>query len=498
MKKNSEEIFSQLLTKYSVVQIEKVKDQLNGELMQWQKATNRKLKIDNPFFENQKKYKDSRTSFEQEEFNIESLEKDFAGYEELSRISRRQFDREFWEEEIAKHKKNKQEDVQHKPKLKQEKSEELQPDLKVSRKLMLQKWEESLIKVYSEWELSEIEKYRKEVLKKLKEWLELMQQIQDVMQDLNLDTGLLFDLSQGNLSMNDINQLKKWAEYLTQNKEVKELCDMLGRLRSIEKSTKQEIIKTTTHIKHTIKDYTSKEEIVGITIGKEIERILPQELALLGDEELSILFDKKYVEAQLMNFDLEGTAQIALEKDEESIKEVSEEEKMGPIIICVDTSGSMRGTPETIAKAIALTLTTRAKSQNRDCFLINFSTSIDTLELTGEFGLKRLIEFLGQSFNGGTDVAPAIKYAIKKMQEEAYKRADLLIISDFVMGALPADIAESIKSIKEMGNKFYSLSIGDIFLETNMKDIFDGEWVYNPRNISVMRIMDMLNEIDKN
>mgnify|MGYP001214882783 CR=1 FL=1 len=198
-----------------------------------------------------------------------------------------------------------------------------------------------------------------------------------------------------------------------------------------------------------------------------------------------------------MCFHLEGTSQQTIEKDEESFKEVSEDEKMGPIIICVDTSGSMSGSPETIAKAIALYLSSRAKSQKRDCFLINFSTSIETLNLSGKLGVKQLIEFLGRSFHGGTDVAPAIKYAIKKMGEESYKKADLLIVSDFIMASLPKEIETSISEVKKEENKFYSLSIGNLFLESKMKALFDGEWVYNPQNTSITQIRNIVNEIDR-
>jgi uncharacterized protein with von Willebrand factor type A (vWA) domain len=180
---------------------------------------------------------------------------------------------------------------------------------------LLQNWEKSLNEEYGKWEFAEIEKYRQQIREKLENWLQLLQQFQDVMDDLNFDTGLLFDLSKGSISINDISQLKKWAEYISKNEGVKELCDMLGRLRNIEKSTKQEIINVITHIEDTIRDYSSKEEIVGIRIGNELEHVLPQELALLRDEETSILFDKKFVESELMCFDLKGTSQQSIEKE---------------------------------------------------------------------------------------------------------------------------------------------------------------------------------------
>jgi len=489
-----QDVLKYLSDKYPVSSNDDIKEQLNKKLNAWKTSVHRKLKIENPFFENQKQYANSNKSFKEKQFDVPSLENDFYGYSELNKISNCRFDKDFWKKEILKYKPLEKLGEKQKTTIKNK----LSSDLKLSRKLLLQNWEKSLNEEYTKWELSEIEKYRREVLKKLEDWLQLLQQFQDLMKELSFDTGLLFDLSQGSISLNDINQLKKWAEFISQNEGVKQLCDMLGRLRNIEKSTKQEIINVTNHIEETVKDYTSKEEIVGIKIGNELEHVLPQELALLGDEETSILFDKKYVESELMCFDLEGTSQQTKEVNEESIKEVSEDEKMGPIIICVDTSGSMSGSPEIIAKAVALYLSSRAKSQKRDCFLINFSTSIKTLDLSGKLGIRQLIDFLGRSFHGGTDVAPAIKYAIKKMNEESYKKADLLIISDFIMASLPQDVEQSISEIKKEKNKFYSLSIGNMFLEKRMKAIFDSEWVYNPQNTSITQIRNIVNEIDRN
>jgi hypothetical protein len=40
-------------------------------------------------------------------------------------------------------------------------------------------------------------------------------------------------------------------------------------------------------------DVTSKEEIIGIRLGKDIEHALSPELALLSDSDASLLFDLK-------------------------------------------------------------------------------------------------------------------------------------------------------------------------------------------------------------
>lgn len=41
--------------------------------------------------------------------------------------------------------------------------------------------------------------------------------------------------------------------------------------------------------------------------------------------------------------------------------------------MCVDTSGSMRGARETVAKALALECMRAAKEQERDCYVFAFA-----------------------------------------------------------------------------------------------------------------------------
>lgn len=155
----------------------------------------------------------------------------------------------------------------------------------------------------------------------------------------------------------------------------------------------------------------------------------------------------------------------------------------------------MQGSPETIAKAVTLFMATRAISQKRNCLLINFSTGIEILDLSGQIGITKVMEFLQRSFHGGTDISPALAYALKMMNDEKYKKSDLLIISDFVMASLPESLHEKISKVKENKNQFYSLSIGDIFLSERLQKIFDNEWIYNPINSNISSIQNIVKTI---
>lgn len=347
-----------------------------------------------------------------------------------------------------------------------------------------------------EWQLNEIEKLRNTFLNELKEWFETLKQLQEVTASLGLETGVLWDISSGTLSKQDFSILKQWAEYLKNDEGVKNLCDLMGRLQKEQASHKRDIINSTLEYSATIPDINGKEEIVGIELGRDLENVIPQELALLSNPEVALLFDLKYAENRLMCFSKQGYKSKNLERLVEEEVTVIENDTKGPIIICIDTSGSMRGAPENIAKAITLALSSRANAENRKCYLINFSTSIDTLDLSPPQGIKDLIDFLRMSFHGGTDVTPALVEGLRMMTESEFRKSDLLVISDFVLDEIPKKTISLSEQQKTSGNRFFSLSIGNFRLNQNkQEDFFDQTWTYNPRSGSISELNNILEKI---
>lgn len=105
------------------------------------------------------------------------------------------------------------------------------------------------------------------------------------------------------------------------------------------------------------KDVHGMDDMVGVTLDGEIARLVPAELArlVLPEAELDTL--RRIVERQAMC------------RDHRS----SEPTGKGPIIVAVDTSGSMQGSKIETAKALALSLAWIARHQHRWCGLITFS-----------------------------------------------------------------------------------------------------------------------------
>jgi uncharacterized protein with von Willebrand factor type A (vWA) domain len=114
------------------------------------------------------------------------------------------------------------------------------------------------------------------------------------------------------------------------------------------------------------------------------------------------------------------------------------------MIVCLDTSGSMRGGPETIAKAVVLEAMRTAHAERRGCLLIAFGGPGEIIERELAFtpeGLQALLELMGQGFDGGTDVQGTIERAIERVHELRWAGADLLIVSDGEFGCMPGTLA---------------------------------------------------------
>lgn len=394
-------------------------------------------------------------------------------YQLFCKFSGLPFEKEFWQQELVRSKQTKS----HKQNL--------------PLKLLTEKWQQQLDKAKVLWQAEQINQLRQKALTQLKQELEVIKQLSQQLEQLGFGIG--DDI--GNLTPQDIEEMKSWLNYLTQDKNAQQIAELLGKMRQIEQSEKIEQVKQTVYIQNPQIDINSREEIIGLRLGKDLEYVLPSELALMADEETSILFDLKFLESKLMCFELQGMTYCDTPTEIIVEQKSQENEKLGPMILCVDTSGSMVGLPENIAKAMALFLGTKAKSENRSCFVINFSTGIETFELTSKTGISNLIAFLRQSFHGGTDAAPALRHALKMMEQESYQKADLLMISDFVMNSLPDDLLASIEIQRETSNQFNSLVIGNAFMSERLKTHFDREWIYNPDTQKIQELVQFKKDV---
>ncbi|WP_033327654.1 VWA domain-containing protein [Streptomyces yerevanensis] len=169
-------------------------------------------------------------------------------------------------------------------------------------------------------------------------------------------------------------------------------------------------------------------ELVGVTLGNDLSRVIPSELAGLGVPELRAVFAARYAAGELMLYDSQGEQTTG----------------KGAIIACVDTSHSMYAegpggvTREAWAKACALALLDQARHAKRDFVGILFSAA-DKLQVfrfpaDQPAGIDRTLDFAETFLGGGTSYQRPLTAARELLEEEfndaARKRGDIVMLTD--------------------------------------------------------------------
>jgi uncharacterized protein with von Willebrand factor type A (vWA) domain len=343
----------------------------------------------------------------------------------------------------------------------------------------IEKWEELLIKKQTKRELEFIDREREKFCEELYKKIEELMKIQELLEPFTNELGRLWDMSKGSWNKNSFDIIKKYAELMKKDKTIQELAEMLGRMRSAEKEYEEELFTNIKIMPEWKFVHAEKSDLVGIRESDDLSSLLPSETVLLADKATETVFFKKFVEKKLQTFEYIAK-QLSYREEEFQDKRLKEkEEPKGPFIICVDTSGSMHGTPENVAKTLCFALLKIALRDNRKCYLISFSTSIETLDLADlKNSIDKIIDFLSMSFHGGTDAAPAMKEALRMLSTESYKKADVIVVSDFIMSGFDKNSKNQIEKAKENGTKFHSLLIGRSQNPQIVKE-FDNNWQYN-------------------
>lgn len=183
-------------------------------------------------------------------------------------------------------------------------------------------------------------------------------------------------------------------------------------------------------------------EVRGIERSGDLARMLPAEAALLARRTLRTLWLARWAERTLLTYHAPGvlTQRVSEQQTfEDGIAESHVRAERGPIVVILDTSGSMHGNPERIAKAAVLQLMAVAHMEDRPFYIYNFSGSGDLAEQELSFdgdGLMRMLRFVGSSFHGGTEPDEALRRACARLTSDDWRQADLVVVSDgeFVTG----------------------------------------------------------------
>lgn len=233
---------------------------------------------------------------------------------------------------------------------------------------------------------------------------------------------------------------------LAANPNLRKLVELAGRLR-IRARAKQRT-----------KTKYAPESIVDVTLGGEIDRLLPSELAMLVIPETKMLLLRKVLEREAQQYELEG----------------EEDLDRGPVIVAVDSSGSMKGIRNQWAMAVAIAVLEVAAMQRRAFVLMHFDGQVQasyTVPKPSSLTLDKLVEMVSFFSGGGTNFAPPLAQAhgiisAEKHKDGTFARADVMLITDG-----QASWGSWAQQLKATGAALYGVAIAERFSEPMAKEL---------------------------
>jgi Mg-chelatase subunit ChlD len=205
----------------------------------------------------------------------------------------------------------------------------------------------------------------------------------------------------GNVNAEQVHRLLKM---LKDNDRIKRISQLAGRFKRIAASKRR----------HRSDDVQS--EVIGVEQGADLARLLPSELSQLHHPSLRRVFMRDLLEQSLMQYRLSG----------------KQEQGRGPVVVCIDKSGSMEGDRDEWATAVALAVLAEAANERRPFALICFDHGILSKHVV-EAGGSLPMEALMVKANGGTDIKLAVNTALSIIESHKgsdISKADIIVITD--------------------------------------------------------------------
>lgn len=239
-----------------------------------------------------------------------------------------------------------------------------------------------------------------------------------------------------------LKMLKNYSVFFEKSPDLKKIVDFIGRREFDPPSDRIRL------------SPFGKNRIQSVRFSDSINNLLPMEAAKLLNPSLKKKFYADMLEGKLLSYQLLGKHYTG----PPHIK------PRGSMIVLVDTSGSMHGAPQTLAKSAVLAMAKRMLFQQRDMKVILFASTSQHLEIELSSRKKmseKFLNFLLYTFGGGTDFNTALASGLKSLKEKDFQGADLLFITDGKSEVSDELVLARWEEAKKKYNaKVYSLIVG--------------------------------------
>ena len=189
-----------------------------------------------------------------------------------------------------------------------------------------------------------------------------------------------------------------------------------------------------------------RDELHSVTQGDDLGRVLPAELANLRSPMRRLDFSRRLLEHQLLQYAVRPVPRV----------------QMGPIVALLDASGSMSGEPLEWAAAVGLAFADTARRQKRDFAACYFDTQVlqEFRFPKGKLTPQEILGFATQGGGGGTSYDAALGWGLEVLQEQTFRSADLVLITDGECAVDDSTLAALAHLRRTQGLRVFSILIG--------------------------------------
>jgi len=197
--------------------------------------------------------------------------------------------------------------------------------------------------------------------------------------------------------------IRSLAARLKNDERLRRIALLAGRFKRIAAAKRRQ------RLKH------GADEISDIGQGADLARLLPSEMVRLLRPRLRLAFLRAFTERQCLQYELTGSAVLG----------------KGPLVVCLDKSGSMRGDRDLWATAVALALLDQAQHERRPFVLLGFDGKVK-FEAIVQPGQPMPEAGLFVGCAGGTDIGGVIEHGLGLIRGQAGKlrRSDIVLVTD--------------------------------------------------------------------
>ena len=252
----------------------------------------------------------------------------------------------------------------------------------------------------------------------------------------------------------------------------------------------------------TIESDEGYSHVVGLRGGSSVILARPDELALLASPETEDLFARKLAESGVLHLETDRPYRRSHVQTSLEWHQIPVATRPGPLYVCFDTSGSMRGLPDRVNRQLALAFVSSAVLHRRELHLVAVRDRLRLVSVPAAGGsahptvetgsmftagapprideqvIRALQVFLISSSTAGADVTPALDWAVEQVPTGGAV-ADVVVVSDMRFPRVGPPQRTALLDLQRHGAvRVHAVTIGSKPMDDPM-NTFDFRWHFN-------------------